>query len=41
MEELYKHLTISKFGVPKTKIFLRAESFYNVASDISNNGDLS
>ena len=37
---LYKHLTISKFGVPKTKFFLRAESFYNVATDISNNGDL-
>lgn len=38
--ELYKHLIISKFGVPKTKFFLRAESFYNVATDISNNGDL-
>ncbi len=38
--DLYKHLTISKFGVPKTKFFLRAESFYNVATDISNNGDL-
>lgn len=38
--ELYKHLTISKFGVPKTKFFLRAESFYNVATDISNNSDL-
>ena len=38
--ELYKHLIISKFGVPKTKFFLRAESFYNVASDISNNSDL-
>ena len=38
--ELYKYLTISKFGVPKTKFFLRAESFYNVATDISNNGDL-
>lgn len=39
--ELYKYLTISKFGIPKTKFFLRAESFYNVASDISNNSDLS
>lgn len=39
--ELYKHLTISKFRVPKTKFFLRAESFYNVATDISNNSDLS
>ena len=38
--ELYKYLTISKFGVPKTKFFLRAESFFNVASDISRNGDL-
>ena len=38
--ELYKHLTISKFGMPKTKFFLRAESFYNVATDISNNSDL-
>lgn len=38
--ELYKHLIIGKFGVPKTKYFLRAESFYNVATDISNNGDL-
>lgn len=38
--DLYKYLTISKFGVPKTKFFLRAESFYNVATDISKNGDL-
>ena len=38
--ELYKHLIISKFGVPKTKFFLRAESFFNVATDISNNSDL-
>ena len=38
--KLYKYLTISKYGVPKTKFFLRAESFYNVASDISRNGDL-
>lgn len=38
--ELYKYLTIGKLGVPKTKFFLRAESFYNVATDISNNGDL-
>lgn len=39
--ELYKYLTISKFGLPKTKFFLRAESFYNVATDISNNKGLS
>ena len=34
--ELYKFITISKFGVPKTKFFLRAESFYNTASSIRN-----
>lgn len=39
--ELYKYLRIGKFGVPKTKYFLRAESFYNVATDISNNPGLS
>jgi len=33
--ELYKNLIISKTGyLPKTKYFLRAESFYNVASEI-------
>ena len=35
--DLYKYLTISKFRLPKTKFFLRAESFYNVATAISNN----
>ncbi len=35
--ELYKHIKISKFGLPTTKFFLRAESFYNVATEISNN----
>ena len=35
--ELYKHLTISKFRLPKTKFFLRAESFYNVATVVDNN----
>lgn len=35
---LYKYLTINKFGVPKTKFFLRAESFYNVASNINEIG---
>ena len=39
--ELHKYLTLSKFGKPSTKFFLRAESFYNVATDISKNGDLS
>ena len=34
--DLYKYLTISKFGLPKTKFFLRAESFYNTASSIHN-----
>ena len=38
--DLYQYLTIGKFGVPRTKFFLRAESFYNVATDISRNGDL-
>ena len=36
---LYKHLTISKLGMPKTKFFLRAESFFNVATEISNSDD--
>lgn len=31
---LAKYLTVSKYGVPVTKFFLRAESFYNVASEI-------
>ena len=35
--DLYEYLIISKFGMPRTKFFLRAESFYNVATDISNN----
>lgn len=38
--ELYKELTISKTGNrPVTRYFLRAESFYNVASVIENIGD--
>lgn len=37
---LYKSLTISKTGNrPVTKYFLRAESFYNVATEIENNLD--
>ena len=32
--ELYHYLTIGKFGVPKTKFFLRAESFYNFSSEV-------
>ena len=38
--ELYKHLRISKFGVPKTKFFLRAESFYNTATSIHRDFNL-
>lgn len=33
--ELYKYIRIGKYGTPKTKFFLRAESFFNVASYIS------
>jgi len=31
---LYKYLRVSKLGIPTTKYFLRAESFYNVSSEI-------
>lgn len=31
---LYKYISLNKIGVPKTKYFLRAESFYNVSSEI-------
>lgn len=31
---LYRHLIVSKFGTPKTKFFLRAESFYNFSSEM-------
>lgn len=33
---LEKYLVLSKFGIPKTKFFLRAESFYNFASSLDN-----
>jgi Predicted ATPase len=37
--DLYKELTVSTTGYkPTTKYFLRAESFYNVASEIENIG---
>ena len=36
---LYKYLRISKLGIPKTKFFLRAESLYNVATNIDENRD--
>jgi len=32
--ELSEHLILSKYSRPRTKFFLRAESFYNVASEI-------
>ena len=32
--ELYKYITLSKSKKPRTKYFLRAESFYNVASEV-------
>lgn len=32
--ELYRHLTIARQAFPKDGFFLRAESFYNVASNI-------
>lgn len=32
--ELYSHITITKRGYPKDGFFLRAESLYNVATDI-------
>ena len=34
--ELSEKIIISKWIVPKDKFFLRAESFYNVASEIDN-----
>ena len=36
---LHLHLTLSKLGVPATDFFLRAESFYNVASRLDAMGD--
>ena len=34
--DLSKYLIVSKYNKPKTKFFLRAESFYNVATEIVN-----
>lgn len=31
---LYKYISLNKIGIPETKYFLRAESFYNVSSEI-------
>jgi predicted ATPase len=36
---LHLHLTLSKLGVPATDFFLRAESFYNVASRLDTMGE--
>lgn len=33
--ELYKYLTVSRMGRPKTRFFLRAESFYNFSTAVS------
>lgn len=32
--DLYKYFALNKLGIPETKFFLRAESFYNVSSEI-------
>lgn len=32
--ELSKHLRVSTYDIPKTKFFLRAESFYNFSSEV-------
>lgn len=32
--DLYKYISLNKIGIPETKYFLRAESFYNVSSEI-------
>lgn len=36
--QLHQHLTLSKRGVPATDYFLRAESFYNVATALDGMG---
>jgi predicted ATPase len=36
---LHRHLTLSRFGVPETDYFLRAESFYNVATVLDGMDD--
>lgn len=36
---LYKYLIVSKLGLPTTKYFLRAESFYNVATELDRIDD--
>lgn len=33
---LYRHITVSRAATPKDGFFLRAESFYNLASNIDN-----
>lgn len=36
--ELHRHVTLSKLGTPATDFFLRAESFYNVATMVDSLG---
>jgi predicted ATPase len=36
--ELHRHLRIARVGRPRTGFFLRAESFYNVASEVERLG---
>lgn len=36
--ELSKYIRINKYNVPKTKFFLRAESFYNFSTEVENIG---
>lgn len=31
---LYEYLIVNKLGIPKTKFFLRAESFYNFSTEL-------
>ena len=37
--ELYKHISLSKYDYPKDGFFLRAESFYNVSTNIDEIDD--
>ena len=37
--ELYRHLVLSKYGRPRDGFFLRAESFYNFASNLDDIDD--
>ena len=41
VSELSEHITITKTAYPRDGFFLRAESFYNLATDIDNMDDMS